>query len=85
MRNLETFTSETQDCTLLDEFVLSTEQWHDFEPGSLAYRVQTYNGNGNLVGREYVLRGMKNTNEVLQDLQNVAEGYYFETVKVSHK
>lgn len=85
MKTIETFKTETQDCTCLADFVLTTKEWLEFESGTCAIRVKTYNGNGGLVNREYVLGDIDNVDDVLHDMQAVSSGYYTDTCNVSRK
>jgi hypothetical protein len=85
MKTTAIFTAELQNCTFLDQFVLTSAEWSEFESGTPAYRVKTFNDSGKLVGREYVLRNMDNTDEVLEDMQAVAGGYYTDTCAVTRK
>ena len=85
MKNLQDFNNETSDCTCLEDFVLSTKEWAEFEKGTKAFRVKTFDGNnGNLVCREYVLREIDNVDEVLSDMLAIGSGYYSETHRVIH-
>jgi len=85
MKTLETYKQETNDYVALDDFVLSTKEWKEFKPGTIAYRVRTYDESGRLVNREYVLKGLDNTHKVLKDMQNVAHGYFTDTTGVIKK
>ena len=86
MKTLQDFNNETEDYTSLEDFVLSTKEWSEFETGTRAFRVDTFNGNNaKLVGREYVLKNMDNTDEVLEDMQAVGCGYFTTTYSVIKK
>lgn len=87
MKTLENFKTESNKNRYdsLEDFVLSIEEWKLFEKGTKAIRVKTYSGNsGNLVGQEYVLRNLENTDEILEDMQLVSSGYYTESQNVIH-
>ncbi len=82
MKNLIDYKVEMAECRFLDDFVLTRKEWNEFELGTKAYRVRTYNDSGKLTGLDYVLKGLDNTDEVLADLKQVACGYYTETMPV---
>ena len=86
MKTLKDFNNEISDCQCLEDFVLSTKEWNEFESGTKAIRVKTFSGNtGNLVNREYVLMDIDNMEDVLEDMQAVAPGYYTEIHSVVRK
>lgn len=85
MRTLQDFKNETIECTNLAEFVLTSKEWADFESGTHALRVKTFNDNGRLYSREYILKDINNMDEVLEDVLEVAPGYYTDTTHVTRK
>ena len=85
MKTIENFISERQGCTCLEDFILTAKEWTEFEPETKAIRVKTYNSEGNLVNREYVLEGIDNVDEVLEEMQAVSAGYFTDTCRVRKK
>jgi hypothetical protein len=85
MKTLNEFIIKTQDYTCLEDFVLTTKEWNEYESGTRAFRVKTYNSNGNLINREYVLRDIDNMDEVLNNMQEVGSEYYTDTCAVIKK
>jgi len=84
MRNLLTFNEDTKDCTYLEDFVLTPKEWAEYEKGTKAIKVRTYNDSGNSIRCEYVLRDIDNMEEVLNDMQSISTEYYTETFSVTH-
>ena len=82
MKTLNDFIREHELCTMLEDFVLTLAEWSEYESGTIAYRVKTYNDSGRLISREYVLIGLDNTEDILDDMRAVSSGYYTETCKV---
>ena len=85
MKTITDFNEETTGYTSLEDFVLTAKEWNEYEAGTRAIRVKTYDSNGNLVNREYVLVGIDNMHEVLEEMQSVAAGYYTDTCSVTKK
>ena len=85
MKTTKDFETESANFSFLEDFVLSTKEWNEYEPGTNGFRVKTYNDSGNLVDKGYVLRNLDNTDEVLEDMQAVSSGYYTETAAVIKK
>ena len=85
MKTFNDFTTASQGYTCLEDFTLTSGEWSEYEPGTKAIRVKTYNSNGNLVMRQYVLCDIDNVDEVLEDMQSVPSGYYTDTCHVTKK
>lgn len=85
MKTLESFKRESENYDLLEDFVLSIQEWKKFSPGTRGHMVKTYNSSGKLINIEYVLKGIENHDEVLEDMRCVSYGYFTETWSVVRK
>lgn len=64
---------------------LSTKEWKQQPTGTKGILIKTFNGNnGNLVGRDYVLRTDDDEmHDDVQDCKEVSYGYFTETYNVT--
>ena len=63
--------------------MITRKEWKEKPAGTTAIRVKTYDGNtGNLAGLAYFY---EHETDEIKDERQVADGYFTETCKVTHK
>lgn len=82
MKTLESFKKETLFYTALADFVIYEKEWKQFEIETKAICVKMFDFTGNNVLNTFVLKGLKNTGEVLQNMQDMPPGFYCHTNEV---
>lgn len=92
MRNLQDYNKETSKGIRGDDpqdFILSRKEWHNFESGTRAIRVKTYDENSDLVDVNYVLKDFESSSfhfyEVIDEMRIVSAGYMTDTASVTRK